>query len=80
MSNKAEIGGSFVSHFSSMFFSTRPPIEDDMLSLFAPAVIEEDNLLLHSIPPESEVVQALYSLGSTKAPRPDGFTALFFKK
>jgi hypothetical protein len=51
-----------------------------MLSLFAHTVTEEDNLLLCSNPPKSEVVQALYSLGSTKAPGPDGFTALFFKK
>ena len=63
-----------------MFSSTRPPIEDEMFSLFALAVTEEDNLLLCSIPPELEVVQALYSLGSTKAPGPHGLTALFFKK
>jgi hypothetical protein len=31
-------------------------------------------------PPESEVIQALSSLGSFKAPGPDGFTALFYKK
>jgi hypothetical protein len=66
LSNRAEIGGSFVSHFSNLFSSTRPPIDDDMLSLFAPTVTEEDNLLLCSIPLESEVVQALFSLGSTK--------------
>jgi hypothetical protein len=80
LSNRAEIGGSFVSHFSNLFSSTMPFIEADMLSLFGPTVTEEDNLLLCSIPSESEVVQALYSLGSTKAPGPDGFTALFFKK
>jgi hypothetical protein len=80
LSNRAEIGGSFVSHFSNLFSSTRPPIDDDLLSLFAPTVTEEENLLLCSIPPEFEVVQALYSLGSTKATGPDGFTALFFKK
>ena len=80
MSNIVEIRGSFVSHFSNLFSSTRPSIDDDMLSLFAPTVTEEDNLLLCSIPLESEVVQALYSLGSTKVPGPDGFTALFLKK
>jgi hypothetical protein len=51
-----------------------------MLSLFAYTVTKEDNLLLCSNPLKSEVVQALYSLGSTKAPGPDGFTALVFKK
>ena len=63
-----------------MFSSFRPSIEEDMLSLFAPAITEEDNLFLCSIPSEVGVVQAFSNLGSTKAPRPDGFTTLFFKK
>jgi hypothetical protein len=69
-----------VSHFSNLFSSTRPPITEEMLSIFYPAIPKEDNLLLCSIPPESEVVQAFSNLGSTKASGPDGFTALFFKK
>jgi hypothetical protein len=80
LSDRVEIGGSFVSHFFSLFSSSRSPIDEDMLSLFALAITEDDNLFLCSIPPEAEVVQALSSLGFTKAPRPDGFTALFFKK
>ena len=51
-----------------------------MLSLFAPAITKEDNLHLCSIPLELKVVQALSSLGSTKALGLDGFTTLFFKK
>jgi hypothetical protein len=43
-------------------------------------VFAEDNLFLCALPLEVEVVQALSSLGSTKAPRPDGYTALFYKK
>jgi hypothetical protein len=35
-----------VSHFSSMFSSSRPPIDEDMLNLFALAITEEDNLFL----------------------------------
>jgi hypothetical protein len=51
-----------------------------MLDLFSPVITAEDNLSLCAIPSEVEVVQALASLGSTKAPGPDGYTALFFKK
>jgi hypothetical protein len=51
-----------------------------MLDLFAPVISADDLLHLCSIPLESEVFQALSSLGSSKAPGPDGFTALFYKK
>jgi hypothetical protein len=80
LSNRAEIGGSFVSHFSNLYSSSKPPVAEDMLSLFSPTISEEDNIFLCSLPPEEEIVQSLSSLGSTKAPGPDGFTALFYKK
>jgi hypothetical protein len=51
-----------------------------MLNLFSGVVSEEDNSHLCSIPTEVEVIQALASLGFSKASRPDGFTALFYKK
>jgi hypothetical protein len=69
-----------VSHFSNLFASSTPPIEDDMLSLFAHVVFAKDNLFLCALPPEEEVVQALSTLGSTKDPGLDGYTALFYKK
>ena len=69
-----------MSYFSNLFAFSVPPIEDDMLSLFAPVIIVEDNLFLCALHPEEEVVQALSSLGSFKAPGLDGFIALFDKK
>jgi hypothetical protein len=63
-----------------MFSTSDPPIADEMLSLFAPVITVEDKFFLCAIPLEKEVVQALSSLGSTKAHRPDGFTTLFYKK
>jgi hypothetical protein len=52
VSNRAEIGGTFVSHFSNLFASSVLPIEDDMLSLFAPMISAEDNLFLCALPLE----------------------------
>jgi hypothetical protein len=51
-----------------------------MLDLFSPVISGEKNVLLCSIPVEAEVLEALTSLGSTKALGLDGLTTLFYKK
>jgi hypothetical protein len=51
-----------------------------MLNLFSKVVIEEENFLLCSIPTELEVIQALASLGSSKALGPEGITVFSYKK
>jgi hypothetical protein len=78
--DRATIGGSFVYHFSNLFSSFLPPVEDELLDLFSSTIFEEDNNLLCTIPSEAEIVQALSSLGSSKALGPDGFIAFFYKK
>ena len=77
VSSRANIGDNFTAHFSNIFTSSNPPIEPELLNLFPPIITEEDNALLSSILADEEILDALASLGSTKAPRPDGFTALF---
>lgn len=80
VSKQAEIGGNFVQHFSNLFSSSSLIIEDEMLNLFSPSITPEENNFLCTIPLEEEIVQALASLGSTKALGLDGFTILFYKK
>jgi hypothetical protein len=80
VSSRAEIGGNLSSHFTNIFTTSNPPIDSEMLDLFSPIISAEENVILSSIPTEEEVVEALSCLGSTKAPGPDGFTALFYKK
>jgi hypothetical protein len=80
VSSRAKIGGNFIAHFTKLFSSSNPFIENEMLDLFYPIITEEENETLCSSPFEEEILEATTSLGSTKAPRPDGFTALFYKK
>jgi hypothetical protein len=80
VSSRDDIGGNFISHFSNLFTSSNPSIEKEMLDLFYPAIIDEENVTLSSSPAEEEILEALTSLGSTKAPRLNGFIAFFYKK
>jgi hypothetical protein len=80
LSDRTAIGGDFVDHFSSLFSSSSPPIDGELADLFPPTITEEENKALISIPTEEEVFKVLSSIDSSKAPGPDGFSALFYKK
>jgi hypothetical protein len=80
VSSRVEIGENFIAHFTNLFTSSNPLIENEMLDLFSPIITEKENALLCTSPTEVEISEALASLGTTKALGPDGFTALFFKK
>jgi hypothetical protein len=80
VSSRVEIGGNFIAHFTNLLTSSNPLIENEMLDLFSPIISEEENVLLCTPLAEEEIFEALASLGTTKAPRLDGFTVLFFKK
>ena len=51
-----------------------------MLDLLSLVISNEENVTLSTTSVEGKILEALTSLGSTKAPGPDGFTALFYKK
>jgi hypothetical protein len=60
ISDRADIGDHFVHHFTNLFSSTSPSIEEELLALFPPVISDEENHVLCSIPTETEVFQALY--------------------
>jgi hypothetical protein len=80
VSSRATIGENFISHFTNIFTSSNPYTENEMLDLFSSVITEEENETLSTPLAEEEILEALTSLGSTKATELDGFTVLFYKK
>jgi hypothetical protein len=71
------IGNAFCLHFGHLFTTSRTSETPDFLHLFESLISDEVNQDLCAIPSEQEIYEALFSIGATKAPGPDGFTGLF---
>lgn len=67
-------------YFTELFTSTSHHNIDHVLRYITPMVTEEMNESLIKSVTDEEVKNALFSIGPTKAPGPDGFTALFFQQ
>jgi hypothetical protein len=55
-------------------------LDEELLSLFDNYISTKENASICAISLEPKIFSTLSSIGSTKAPGLDGFTALFYKK
>lgn len=73
----------FVQDFKKRFtpsFTPGPQSMNNLLDIIAPCISTEMNLKLVAPVSEDEISGAIFSIGSLKAPSPDGLHALFFQK
>lgn len=69
----------FLDHFQNIYKSSEPSESMDFDDLFPHKITTIDNEFLCRIPDDEEIVSTLKQIPSSKAPRPDGFTELFYK-
>jgi len=80
ITDRADIGNSFVANFKTLFTSTNPVFSQELLDLFNPVISKLDNNLFCAIHTKVEIYDSLISLGKEKVSGPDGFTTLFYVK
>jgi hypothetical protein len=74
---RVDIGNCFVNNFNELFTTINPSLNAELMDLFECTISDKDNLILCATPTKAEIHASLASLGQSKAPGPDGFTALF---
>lgn len=79
MGHKA-IEDSLVNYFGQLFCSLNPSIPLNLANLISLVISSEDWSMLDTIPIGDEIFQIIKSMGSTKAPCPNGILVLFFKQ
>ncbi|KAF7812457.1 reverse transcriptase [Senna tora] len=75
-----DIGGCFARFFADLFKRSGPRNFDGVLGYVKPAIGNVENDLLMSKVSREEVKEAVFQLGAMKAPGPDGYSGMFYRK
>lgn len=67
-------------HFREVYFSDEPTVGQECLVCIPNLVTDSMNATLMAPFSEADIKEAVFSMGSLKAPGPDGFNGLFYQK
>ena len=70
----------FIEHFKDLFQQNEVDFPPHFAHLVLPCITEDENVELCKIPSQDEIKDTLFSTNDLKAPGPDGFSAIFYKK
>ena len=66
--------------FKTLFNEEEVDFPENLDNLITPCITKEENTELCGVPTQSEMKNELFQMQTLKAPRPDGFPILFYKK
>ena len=78
VTSPTQIRQTILSSFKNLFAEEYVSFLEHLDNLMTNCIIEEDNDLLMKIPSREEIKETLFQMHDLKAPRPDGFPALFY--
>uniref|UniRef100_A0A803P438 CCHC-type domain-containing protein n=1 Tax=Cannabis sativa TaxID=3483 RepID=A0A803P438_CANSA len=78
--SRHDIDQYFQDKFQELYQSTNPVINEDLDALFTIKVSPEENLLICRTPEDSEISEVIFKMHPLKAPGPDGFSGIFYRK
>lgn len=77
--NREDIGNAFVEYFWDLFKTCNPFGPNDFDHLLENSISDAQNARLNAIPSYSEIKKIVKLMAPTKAPGPDGMSALFYQ-
>lgn len=80
LQSREEIGCYIKGYFKNLFAGSSNHFPSNLEEVISSRVSAEDNAQLYRIPDEVEIWAAVRSIGGSKSPELDGFTAIFYQK
>lgn len=67
-------------HYMANFNGVVKHIDDELFDVHQGRIRETESLAMNVIPAEEEIKAAVFDLGAESAPRPDGYSGIFYKQ